>query len=119
MSINKVTLVGNLGANPETHTFKDGNISTRVSLYTNESYPDAKGNKVEQNEIHRVVFRGKIANIAQKYLKKGSKVYVEGKLQNRSFINKDNVTQYVTEIIVAGYQGTLEMLDKKETSTQP
>jgi single-strand DNA-binding protein len=114
MSINKVTIVGHLGANPETHVFKDGGSITNVSIYTNEPYTDAEGNKVEQNEIHRVVFRGNISNIAQKYLKKGSQVYVEGKLHHRSFVNKDNVKQYVTEIVVAGYQGVLQMLDKKQ-----
>lgn len=113
MSINKVIIVGHLGANPETHVFKDGGSLTNVSIYTDESY-NAKGSKVEQNEIHRVVFRGNISNIAQKYLKKGSKVYVEGKLHSRSFVNKDNVKQYVTEIVVAGYQGVLQMLDKKQ-----
>ena len=58
------------------------------------------------------MFRGKVSDIAAKYLKKGSKVYIEGKLNHRSFVNKDNITQYVTEVVVAGYQGVLQMLDK-------
>ena len=112
MSINKVTIVGNLGANPETKTFQDGGSLTNVNIYTDESYKDQNGNKVESNQIHRVVFRGKVSDIAAKYLKKGSKVYIEGKLNHRSFVNKDNITQYVTEVVVAGYQGVLQMLDK-------
>ena len=112
MSINKVTIVGNLGANPETETFQDGGSLTNVNIYADESYKDQNGNKVESNQIHRVVFRGKVSDIAAKYLKKGSKVYIEGKLNHRSFVNKDNITQYVTEVVVAGYQGVLQMLDK-------
>jgi len=118
MSINKVTLVGNLGADPEIKVFQDGGSLTNVSIYTDESYKDTQGNKVEAHQIHRVVFRGNVANIANTYLKKGSKVYVEGKLNHRSFVNKDGITQYVTEIIVAGYQGILQMLDKAPTQQE-
>jgi len=115
MSINKVTLVGNLGADPETKTFENGSSITNVSIYTSESWTDTPtGKKITSTQIHRVVFGGAVSKIASKYLKKGSKVYVEGKLKNRSFVNKDNITQYVTEIVVAGFNGTLEMLDKKE-----
>lgn len=112
MSINKVTLIGNLGADPEIKVFQDGGSLTNINLYTDESYKDTQGNKVEAHQVHRIVFRGNVANIANTYLKKGSKVYVEGKLNHRSFVNKEGITQYVTEVIVAGFQGVLQMLDK-------
>ena len=119
MSLNKVALIGNLGADPETKVFQDGNSLTNINLYTDDSYKDAQGNKVEAHQIHRVVFRGSIANIATQYLKKGSKVYVEGKLNHRSFVNKEGITQYVTEVMVAGFQGVLKMLDQAPKQAQP
>ena len=115
-SINKVTLIGNLASAPETKTFMDGSSLTNITIMTNEKWTDkATGEKKEASQGHRVVLRGNVAEIAQKYLQTGSQVYIEGKLVNRSFTNKDNIVQYVTEIVVAGYQGTLQMLGKAPT----
>ena len=111
MSINKVTIVGNLGANPETKVFQDGNSITNITVYTEEKWNDANGQPQKDTQTHRVVFRGGIAKIASKYLKSGSKVYIEGKLKTRSY-EQEGVTKWVTEIVVAGFQGVLQMLDK-------
>jgi len=111
MSINKVTIVGNLGANPDTKVFQDGNSITNISVYTEEKWNDANGQPQKDTQVHRVVFRGNLAKVASKYLKSGSKVYIEGKLKTRSY-EQEGVTKWVTEIVVAGYQGVLQMLDK-------
>lgn len=98
-SVNKVILVGNLGKDPETRYLPDGGAVTNISLATTESWKDkASGEKKEKTEWHRVGFFGKLAEIAGEYLKKGSQVYVEGRIQTREY-EKEGVKRYSTEII--------------------
>jgi single-strand DNA-binding protein len=98
-SVNKVILVGNLGRDPETRYMPDGGAVTNVSIATTESWKDKNGEKQEKTEWHRVAFFGKLAEIAGEYLKKGSQVYVEGRLQTRKWQDKDGQDKYTTEII--------------------
>lgn len=98
-SVNKVILVGNLGRDPETRYLPDGGAVTNISIATTESWKDKAGNKQEKTEWHRVGFFGKLAEIAGEYLKKGSQVYVEGRLQTRKWADKDGVEKYTTEIV--------------------
>jgi len=103
-SVNKVIVVGNLGRDPETRYMPDGGAVTNVSIATTESWKDkGSGEKQEKTEWHRVAFFGKLAEIAGEYLKKGSQVYVEGRLQTREW-EKDGVKRYTTEIIANSMQ---------------
>ena len=108
--INKAILVGNLAAEPEFRILNSGanNVAT-VNLATNESFKDQQGNVQERTEWHRLVFWGRLAEIARDYLHKGSQVYVEGKIRTRSYEDQNGVTKYVTEIQVA----ELQMLGSK------
>lgn len=108
--VNKAILVGNLGKDPETRYTKDGKAITNITLATSETWKDKQGQKQSKTEWHNVVFFGGIAEIAGKYLKKGSKVYIEGKLQTSDY-EKDGVKRYVTEVVVDGFRGTMQMLD--------
>jgi len=111
--INKVILVGNLGNDPETRFFPDGGAVTNASIATSESWKDKQGQPQEKTEWHRVVFRDRgnyrLGQIAGEYLKKGSKVYVEGKLQTRKWQDKAGVDHYTTEILASDMQ----MLDSR------
>ena len=99
-SVNKVTLIGTLGRDPEVRFLPNGNPVANISLATDESYKDkATGQKVEQTEWHRLTIYGKLAEICQQYLTKGSKAYFEGKLRTREW-EKDGVKRYSTEIVV-------------------
>lgn len=98
-SVNKVILVGNLGRDPETRYAPDGGAITNVSIATTETWKDKNGEKQEKTEWHRVVFFSKLAEIAGEYLKKGSQVYVEGRLQTRKWQDKDGQDKYSTEIV--------------------
>jgi single-strand DNA-binding protein len=111
--INKVILVGHLGKDPEIQTFENGGILAKFSLATTETFKDKTGQKNEQTEWHNLVVWGQPAEIAQKYLRKGSLIYVEGKLRTRSYDDKDGHKKYITEIRVDQFQ----MLDKKENNT--
>ena len=107
-SVNKVILVGNLGRDPETRYSPDGSAITTVSIATTEVWKDKSGEKQEKTEWHRVVFfnRGnyKLGEIAGEYLKKGSQIYVEGKLQTRKWQDKDGIEKYSTEVIADAMQ---------------
>jgi single-strand DNA-binding protein len=99
-SVNKVILVGNLGRDPETRYMPDGTAITNFSIATTESWKDkTSGEKQEKTEWHRIVTYRRLAEIAGEYLKKGSQVYIEGKLQTRKWTDKDGVEKYTTEII--------------------
>ncbi|TBU71183.1 single-stranded DNA-binding protein [Pseudomonas daroniae] len=107
--VNKVILVGTCGQDPETRYLPSGNAVTNLSLATSEQWTDKQtGQKVEKTEWHRVSLFGKVAEIAGEYLRKGSQVYIEGKLQTREW-EKDGVKRYTTEIIV-DMQGTMQLL---------
>ncbi|MDQ7039427.1 MAG: single-stranded DNA-binding protein [Rhodothermus sp.] len=97
-SINKVILVGNLGQDPELRYTPSGTAVCNMRLATNEVYRDAEGNLVERTEWHNLVAWGRLAEICNQYLRKGSKVYVEGSLQTRSWEDRDGNTRYTTEI---------------------
>ncbi len=97
-SINKVILVGNLGQDPEVRYTPSGIAVCNMRLATNEAYRDAEGNLVERTEWHNLVAWGRLAEICSQYLRKGSKVYVEGSLQTRSWEDRDGNTRYTTEI---------------------
>lgn len=114
-SVNKVILIGNVGGDPETRYLPNGNAVVNLTLATSDSWRDKQtGQMQERTEWHRVTFFGKIAEIAGQYLRKGSKVYIEGRLQTREW-EKDGVKRYTTEIIV-DIGGTMEMLDSRSDS---
>jgi len=113
--INKVILVGNIGAKPEVKYSSNGSAIANLSVATSETWNDKNsGEKQEKTEWHRVSLFGKLAEIAGQYLDKGSKVYVEGKLQTRKWQDQSGQDRYTTEIVVSGYGGTLQMLDRRE-----
>ena len=113
--INKVILVGNLGAKPEIKYASNGNAISNLSLATSESWTDkSTGQKQERTEWHRVSLFGKVAEIAGQYLDKGSKVYVEGKLQTRKWQDQNGQDRYTTEVVISGFSGTLQMLDRRD-----
>src|SRR6185503_13314753 len=103
-SVNKVILIGNLGRDPETRYMPDGGAITNISIATTETWKDKAGEKQEKTEWHRVAFFGKLAEIAGEYLKKGSQVYVEGRLQTRKWQDKDGQDKYTTEIVANAMQ---------------
>ncbi len=113
-SVNKVILIGNLGKDPEVRSMQNGNKVANLTIATSETWRDkSSGERKEKTEWHRVVIFGNLADIAEKYLKKGSKVYVSGSLQTRKWQNKDGQDQYTTEVVLQGYGGELTMLDGK------
>ena len=97
---NTVQLIGNLGANPEVKTLENGNTLARISMATTERYKNQKGEKVQETTWHNLVAWGKAAEIAEKYLKKGSEVAVEGKLSNRSYETEKGEKKYISEVVV-------------------
>ena len=116
--INKVILVGNLGTKPEVKYASNGNAISNLSVATSESWTDkSTGQKQERTEWHRVSLFGKLAEIAGQYLDKGSKVYVEGKLQTRKWQDQNGQDRYTTEVVVSGFNGTLQMLDRRDNSS--
>ena len=115
--INKVILVGNLGQKPEIKYATNGNAITNLSIATSESWTDrATGQKQEKTEWHRVSVFGKLAEIIGQYCDKGSKLYVEGKLQTRKWQDQSGADRYTTEVIVSGFGGTIQMLDSRNTA---
>jgi single-strand DNA-binding protein len=115
-SVNKVILVGNLGRDPETKYMPDGAAITNASLATSFQWTDkASGEKKEETEWHRVVFRGRLAEIAGEYLKKGSQVYVEGRLRTRKWQDKEGQDRYTTEIVA----DTMQMLGSRAGAGEP
>ena len=99
MSVNKVILIGRLGKDPETRYMTNGEAVTNATLATSENWKDKSGEKQEKTEWHNLVFYRRLAEIAGEYLKKGSQVYVEGKLQTRKWQDKDGADKYTTEIV--------------------
>jgi single-strand DNA-binding protein len=111
-SVNKVILIGNLGRDPEIRTTQNGTKVANLNLATSESWRDkSSGERKEKTEWHRVVIFGNLADIAEKYLKKGSKVYVCGSLQTRKWTDQSGNEKYTTEVVLQGYGGELTMLD--------
>ncbi len=114
-SVNKVILIGNLGRDPEVRTMQDGNPVVNLSVATSESWRDkTSGERREKTEWHRVViFNDRLGDVAQKYLRKGSKVYLEGQLQTRKWTDQSGVEKYSTEVVLQRYRGELTMLDSR------
>jgi single-strand DNA-binding protein len=111
--VNKVQLIGRLGKDPEIRTFEGNNKIANFTLATNERYKDKTGNMIDVTDWHNVVVRfTKQAEIAEKYLKKGMLVYIEGKLKNRSWDDKDGNKKYITEVVVDSFN----MLEKQDVS---
>ena len=112
-SVNKVILVGNLGRDPEIRATNDGTRIANLNLATSESWRDrVSGERKERTEWHRVViFNERLVEIAEKYLRKGSKIYVEGALQTRKWTDQQNQERYSTEVVLQRFRGELTMLD--------
>ncbi|WP_279464237.1 single-stranded DNA-binding protein [Aeromonas veronii] len=109
--INKVILIGNLGQDPEVRYMPSGGAVTNITLATSETWRDKQtGEQKERTEWHRVVFMGKLAEVAGEYLKKGSQVYVEGKLQTRKWQDQSGQERYTTEVLVDSFTGVMQML---------
>lgn len=106
-NVNKVLLIGHLGNDPDYKMLESGSSVCSFSIATSEKYVDKNGDKVEKTEWHNVVAWGKLANLCNQYIKKGSQVYVEGKLQTRKWTDKDGNTRYTTEVIA----NTVNFLD--------
>lgn len=117
--VNKVILLGNVGADPEVRYAPNGNAFANITLATSESWKDKQsGQQQERTEWHRVVFSGKLAEIVGDYVRKGSKIYVEGMLRTRKWQGQDGQDRYTTEILV-GMGGALQLLDSKQDGDQP
>lgn len=116
-SVNKVILTGNLGRQPEVRFMPDGTKVVNFSLATHENWKDKQtGERKEKTEWHRiVVMNDHLANIAEQYLKKGSKIYLEGQLQTRKWLDQRGQEKYTTEIMLSRYRGELVLLDTKES----
>lgn len=114
-SINKVTLIGNLGRDPEIRATKDGREIANLAIATSDTWKDKQtGERKEKTEWHRVaIFNEGLVNVVKNYLRKGSKVYIEGSLQTRKWVDNNNQERYTTEIVLQGYNGNLTMLDSK------
>src|SRR6185312_4806534 len=112
-SVNKVILVGNLGRDPEVRSMQDGRNMVNMSVATSETWRDRQsGERKERTEWHRVViFNEKLAEVAQKYVRKGSKVYVEGQLSTRKWTDQSGQERYTTEVVIPRFGGALTMLD--------
>ena len=113
-SVNKVILIGNLGRDPEVRTTQSGTKVANLSLATSDSWKDKNtGERREKTEWHRVVIFGNLADIAERYLKKGSKVYISGQLQTRKWQDQSGQDKYTTEVVLQGFNGELTMLDSR------
>ncbi|WP_275782522.1 single-stranded DNA-binding protein [Pararhizobium gei] len=115
-SVNKVILIGNLGADPEIRRTQDGRPIANLNIATSETWRDkGSGERKEKTEWHRVViFNEGLCKVAEQYLKKGAKVYIEGALQTRKWQDKDGQDRYSTEVVLQGFNSTLTMLDGRD-----
>ena len=114
-SVNKVILVGNLGKDPEVRSTQDGSKIVNLTLATSETWNDrASGERKEKTEWHRIViFNDRVAEVAERYLKKGAKIYVEGSLQTRKWTDQQGQERYTTEVVIGRFNGQLTMLDTR------
>lgn len=119
--INKVIIIGNVGKEPSLKQTETGKNILILSVATSENWVDKNTNEKKKNtEWHNIVIFGKLADIVSKYVKKGSKVYIEGKLQTRKWQDAQGNDRYTTEIIISDFKGTLQILDKRnDTNEQP
>src|SRR5574340_292065 len=128
MSVNKVILIGRLGKDPETRYMTNGEAVTNATLATSENWKDKSGEKQEKTEWHNLVFYRRLAEIAGEYLKKGSQIYVEGKLQTRKWQTKEGQDRYTTEIVVnemtmlggkSSGGGSFEVVENERSEARP
>lgn len=110
--VNKVILVGNIGQDPIVRFTPNGEAIANISLATSEKWKDQQGQQQERTEWHRIVIFGKAAEIAQQYVRKGSKLFIEGKLQTRKWQDNNGQDRYTTEVVISGFNGQLQILDK-------
>lgn len=120
-SVNKVILLGAVGRDPEVRRMTSGDPVVSLSLATSESWKDkSSGERKEKSEWHRVViFNKNLAEVAEKYVRKGAKVYLEGSLQTRKWTDKDGAEKYSTEVVLQNFNGTLVLLDKPQGGAAP
>lgn len=113
--LNKATIIGHLGADPEIRRTQDGKQIANFNVATSERWTDKQtGEKKEHTDWHRiVVFNENLANVCEQYLKKGSKVYIEGAMKTRKWADKDGIERYTTEVVLSGFNSTLTMLDSQ------
>lgn len=118
-SVNKVIVIGNLGKDPEIRTMQSGSKIATMTVATSEKWKDkTTGEKKEKTEWHRiVVFNENLAKVAENYLKKGSKVYIEGQLETRKWTDNSGVEKYTTEVVLRPFHGEIVMLDSKGSDT--
>ena len=114
-SVNKVILVGNLGRDPEVRSFQNGGRVANLSIATSENWRDkATGERKERTEWHRVaIYNDRLVEVAEKYLKKGAKVYIEGQLETRKWTDQSGAERYTTEVVLRQFRGELTMLDSR------
>lgn len=113
-SINKVILVGNLGTDPEVRSMQSGDRVANLSIATSESWKGKDGERQERTQWHRIVlFNQALVGVAERYLKKGSKVYIEGQLETRKWTDQNGQEKYTTEVVLRPYRGELTMLDSR------
>ncbi len=114
--VNKVILVGNLGADPEARSLNNGGEVVNLRVATSESWKDKDGNRQERTEWHQVViFNENLGRVAKSYLKKGSKVYLEGQIQTRKWTDQSGADRYSTEVVLQRFRGELVLLDSRES----
>lgn len=121
MSLNRATLIGRLGQDPKISQSQSGNKFATFSLATSETWKDKQtSEKKEQTDWHNIIVSSPVlAEFAEKYLRKGMQVFVEGRIRTRKYTGSDNIDCYVTEIVLGGYNSTLQILEKKESSRDP
>jgi len=119
MAINKVILIGNVGKDPEIRTMSNGNEVATFSLATTDAWKDKNTHeRKEKTEWHRiVVYSSGLANIVKLYVKKGTKLYIEGSLQTRKWVGNDGIERYTTEIVLQGFNTTLQLLDARNSNS--
>ena len=119
-SINKVILLGRLGADPEIRMSQDGKKIAKFSLATSESWKDKQsGEKKEKTEWHKVIiFSSGLADITEKYLKKGSLIYIEGQISTRKYTDQSGIEKYITEVVLQGYNCQLTMIDNRSENSE-
>lgn len=120
-SVNKVMLIGHLGADPDVRAFASGGRIATLRLATSESWTDkATGQRKERTEWHSVVVQNEaLVGVAEKYLRKGAKLFVEGQLRTRKWQDRDGVDRYTTEVVVGAFRGDLVLLDRREGNRPP
>ncbi|RKQ68981.1 single-strand binding protein [Litorimonas taeanensis] len=113
-SVNKVILIGHVGKDPEIRSFSNGGKVANFSIATSEHWKNKQGERQEKTEWHNIaVFNDGLVGVVERYIKKGAKLYIEGKLQTRKWTDRDGNDKYTTEVVLQGYSGIIKMLDSR------